>query len=89
MSLNNSADSLRGTLASTASVVLVIFATSTVAIIAFDSYPWVAILFGLLLIGIARQVQGDIRKIIPLVYAMYGTVMIVLGVIATLYKVFS
>jgi hypothetical protein len=78
------------TLKGVVSVVLVIFASTVVTAVLFTArVPWAVIFFGGVLVWIARrihQVEVD-SKVAVVVYAMYGAVLIVLGVAGTIWLI--
>jgi hypothetical protein len=64
-------------------VLLLIYGSMAVAAISFDSAPWAAGTFGLVMLGIAWRSRRS-RSVISWVYAAYGVVFVLLGVWITI-----
>jgi hypothetical protein len=81
MSTNTARESPRATVVG---VVLLIFAATTITGVAFNSMPWVASLFGLLLLIVAWKLEAS--RIIVTIFALYGGTLLVLGIMITIAK---
>jgi hypothetical protein len=66
-------------------VLLVIVSAWVVAGLTFDSAPWLDGIFGLVLLAIAWKLRSS-RPIIPLIYTLFGSVFLILGIWITIGK---